>query len=433
VIIFFFLIIFVPISILAALKTAGPGDKHYLIKLVVGTWLTLGPVVALVNAWMPFSGGGDDFTYYQLASKSINSIAEIFNFSRFAGLMEQPGYPWILSLLHSFTGHDLLAYKFLNLFFFILLALTWYRIGLLLETRLFARRMIMVVLMLTPLWFYIFILRKDMSITLLQSFFLMTAIQIWSGAKLKPVFGFSLSTLALILLRTSLIVQNGAVLMGSLTLRAYARGARGRKLMPFFIGALLLIGFFPIVINPKIMELFGIYSEQRLIGSAAMIERGLQLGARSEMNRLLFPLVYLFSETAGLTQQAWSEMGERWLRGLLALPWIFVLVPFFLLGIVKTFQAPTSSKEKLNRMAGIRASRFVATPWSAVVMFVLSSIAISWVVGDTTRWRIPDMPMVAAIALLGWSWTSPSRRKTIWIVWFLGSAGIFALYYSLRG
>lgn len=427
-----FSIIFVPLSLILASWIAARGDRSFLLASVIGSWLMLGFLVAFVNTWMPFSGGGDDKNYYYLADPPISSLADALDLGRFAGLMEQPGYPWLLSLLNALTGHDLLVYKLVNLFFLILLALTWYRIGLALESARFARFMMVGVLCLTPLWYYCFFLLKDMTITLLQSFFVLTVVHIWSAPRIPSIVGASIFSLALLIFRTPLLVQNAAVLLGSLTSKALALGVRGRRLAPLLVAVLTVVAAIPVVTNPEIMVLFGIYTEHRVIGSASMFESSVFSGASTEINRSLFPFIYLFSETAGLNPLAWETLDSSWLRGALALPWIFLVVPFLFLGIRWLLCVPYGVQPAKGLVARLRQSRVITTPWSAIAFFVLGSFGISWMVGDTTRWRIPDMPFIVAIAMAGWYYTSPRLRRQILVLWICGAGMLFALFYMFR-
>ncbi|WP_161568872.1 hypothetical protein, partial [Exiguobacterium sp. SH5S13] len=146
----------------------------------------LAPLTALVNMWLPFSGSGDDENYFYLANTTINSVEEAFDLTRFTGLMEQPGYPFLLSIISIFSGPDLLAYKLFNLCLLILLALAWYRIAALAESREFGRVVLISILCLTPLWYYCFFLLKDLTITLLQSLFLLGLVQQWRRNTVLP-------------------------------------------------------------------------------------------------------------------------------------------------------------------------------------------------------------------------------------------------------
>lgn len=406
-----FLLIFVPLSLLTAHKVAAPGDKWYLKLSVVVAWFFLAPLVAVVNSWMPYSGGGDDERYFEAAGFMVNVWTDLLDLSRFSSILEQPGYPWILSMISWSIGHDLLILKWLNLFFLISIAIIWYQIGLKLESILFARRLLLVILLLTPLWNYVFFLLKDMAIALTQSFFLLIAITIWQRARMSAVFGILITFLMLLLFRTPLIAQNMAVLIGGFFIKVFSRGAQGSRYLPLLLSVVLLAIGLVFFTNHENLVMLGIKSESRAISSEALLETATKYVEGESMNRSIFPILYLVSETSGMSMEAWSLMGSAWLRGVLALPWIFLLLPFFFVGLGQLFAIPKDIYPARGYLSRFRQTRLIATPWSVVVLFIASSAAISWVVGDTTRWRLADMPMIAAVALLGWQYGNAFWRK----------------------
>jgi hypothetical protein len=426
-----FLLLFVPLSIGVVFYIAPRTDRRYILKYVLRTWVFLGLFVFAIDKWMPFAGGGDDETYFLIANPPVNSVSDALDMTRFDGIMEQPGYPWVLSVLNAFTGHDLLTFKFLNLFSFIILAVVWYRIGYILEGREFARKMVIVILLITPLWYYVFILLKDMSVTLIQSLLLLATVQIWEKASLRPVITAIISALLLLFFRTALVLQTAAVLIGSLMAKLLGKGVKSRKLVPLFLGFILIVMILSVATNSEIMALLGVISESRVIGAATFWELGNQHGIRSEMNRTLFPILYLFTETAGLSPEAWKNWNAMWLRGVLALPWIIGFVPFFLFGVRWLFTRPTASGVKWVRIFNLRSARVMVTPWSAVLLFVMSSVFLSWTIGDSTRWRVPDMPMFAAIATAGWMYTRPKMRRLVLVLWVVALTVLFGAFYLL--
>jgi hypothetical protein len=220
--------------------------------------------------------------------------------------------------------------------------------------------------------------------------------------------------------------------MGSLFAKALAVGAPGRKLIPLVLGLLITISLIPVVTNPEIMMLFGVYTDHRVVGSSAMVETTSTIGADSNINRSIFPLLYILSETSGLSPESWVKLDSSWLRGILALPWIFLVVPFFVSGCFKLFRVRSDTISQRGVLNKFRQSKIVSTPWSAVLLFIIVSIAISWIVGDTTRWRIPDMPFIAAISSFGWFNTKPSKRYQILLLWITMAGFLFLLYYLLR-
>jgi len=428
-----FLIVFVPASLLIASRVAAKGDRQFLIKCVVFAWVLQSFIVAFMNNWRPFAGGGDDMNYFNLADVPIQNVSDALDLTRFIGYIEQPGYPWMLSLLNALTGHDLLVFKFLNLFFLILLALTWYRIGLILESQQFARQMMLGILFLTPQWYYIFFLLKDMSISLLQSIFMLAAIQLWVSTRVRPIITAVLSSLVLLPFRTTLIVQNAAVLLGSFIIKAFGRRVRGNRLMPLLLGLLIFGVSLPLVTNPDVMIFFGIYTSDRVIGTEEWLGTGDRIGPSSEINRILFPLEYLLIETSGLSPNAWSRFDSIWLRGVLAIPWIFLLLPFFFKGLHWLFRTPDGVRPAQGLVLRFQQSRVVTSPWSLVLFFILVSVSISWTVGTSTRWRLADMPMMAAIAMAGWTYTRPKLRKQLLFLWIGCSGILFALFYLING
>lgn len=426
-----FFLVFPPLSLGLALAMADRKDRRYLTSLVGLVWLLFTPLLAGINDWMPFPETSDDEAYYNLADPPVRSWREAFDLSRFIGFMEQPGYPWLLSLLNALTGHELLAYKALNLFFLLLLSLTWYRIGWILEDRLFARRMALLVVLLTPLWYYVFVLRKDMVITLLQSIFLLAAVRLWTAISLRPVIMAFLSSLLLLLFRTPVIVQNAAVLLGGITAKAFGRQTASRRFSSLIMAVSVMAALLAIASDTEVMLSLGIDNEARVIGTEGFEGRIETVG--EEVRPLLFPLQYLFMETSGLSPQAWASRDAFWLRGVLALPWIFFVVPFFMLGVVLMFRQPQPSPQRRGPIAALRSSRIVSSPWGIVFLFVLSSVAISWTVGDTTRWRISDLPMGAAMALAGWTYTPRRARLQVLVGWVLAAVILFGIFRLVRG
>jgi hypothetical protein len=406
------LTLLVALSLCSAYVVAERSDRVYLIGLSALAWAILAPATAFIDASMPFTGGGDDEGYYELAAIPVSGLAEVFDLARFAGLMEQPGYPWLLSLFGFIAGPTLLTLKLLNVLFLVLLAQTWYRIGLLLCEQRFARGMAAVIVLLTPLWFYVFFLLKDLSITLLQSLFLLLAIQAWIRVSAGTLVGLLATAVPLLMLRTPLLIQDSAVLVVALVLKPLGHGAGTRSLIPLALVSVFLLATAPIFTDADAIALLGITSETRILASSTMLEVAAAVGESSELNRSLFPILYFLSETNGLNSSAWAELNPPSLRGLLALPWIFLVVPFFFAGLLWLTGA-TAGTAPAGLLERIRRSRVLATPWAVVALFIASSALISFIIGETTRWRLPDMPAIAAVAFAGLLYASNLLRKIV--------------------
>jgi hypothetical protein len=422
----------IPLSLGFALLVAEVRDRVYLLYGTLLAWIALGPLTAIVHAWLPFTGQGDDFNYFDISVFSVRSIEELFDISRFSDVMEQPGYPILLSLMSVFTEGDLLSFKLFNLTLLIVLANTWYRIAVLLESAAFGRFIFVSILALTPLWFYAFFVLKDIAIVLLQSLFLLGLVLQWRRNSLSAWFLIALATFALLPFRSFLVMQNILVLLGGIGLKQFGHEFGGR-ILPLMLAVIISAVAVSLASNPEIMAGLGVFTEHRIMGSVAMRELSREIYSSSEMNRALFPLIYLFSEVAGLKPAMWNSFDAEWLRGVLALPWIFLVVPFFVFGVAWILKAPNGAQIEMNLVEKLRRSRFVTTPWGVLLLFVLSMIAISWIVGDTTRWRLSDMPVTATIAMAGWTFGSRHSRENILIVWLIGIATLFPLFYTLRG
>ncbi|MGH9959410.1 MAG: hypothetical protein ACREBC_20175 [Pyrinomonadaceae bacterium] len=420
---------------LAALTHAFAGllikgeDRRWVSKVMLIAWFSLFPLLALINLWFPFTGA-DDEDYFYLAATPFDSLADFFDLTRYE--VEQPGYPWLLSILYQLTGHDLLAFKLLNLALFVMLIPFWYRIGAELESKSFGRAAAVAIFLLTPLWYYAMFLFKDIAITLLQSVFLLGLVQVSRGRG-KGSWLLSLAaTLALIPFRSQLVLVNVAVLVGAVALMSARRGQWGKTVTSLIMSAIVVGAVLTIASDRESMAAMGIYADHRVVGLESTAESATLLGETSRINRTLFPLLYLFSETAGLNPQNWTNFDASSLRGVLALSWIFTAVPFFMVGLLWLIRRNSQATGRGGVIARVRSSRVVATPWGSVLLFILCYMAVSWTVGDTTRWRIPDMPAMAAVALGGWFSVAPANRMLVLLSWVTFSGGLFAMFYLMR-
>lgn len=428
------LLIFVLITISLTLWQARASDRRFMSLLMLGGWLLLGSLTTIVDYWMPFAGGGDDERYYQLATVAVSSWTDLLDPLIFQGQMEQAGYPWLLAAINLSFSPGVLGLKFFNVFLLLLTALVWYRIGGALNDGSFGRWLSAGTVFLTPLWFYAFFILKDLAIVLIQSLFLLGLVRTWRGGPLRAWLLTGASAFALLPLRSPLLLQDMGVAIGAVTARLMAPGRIWRRLIVLVVGLPAMGALLLVASDPVWMMSLGIYSESRVVGSSAMLEMGEQHGEASSMQRSLFPLLYIFSETAGLNADSWVIRDAQWLRGVLALPWIAFIPPALLLGLLRL---AGSEPESVTRRAGgpwrrFVASRAFATPWAAVLGFIAASMFVSWVVGDTTRWRLADMPAINAVAIGAWRFL-PRRRCANWLVLWVALAGAaFSGYYLLR-
>src|SRR2546426_7406957 len=93
-----FLLFLLPLTWAIAVVVAERRDWSLLLQGVTAAWAVLGSLLVLVNEWMPLTGAGDDDGYFDLAATPIQSLSDAFDLTRFVGFVEQPGYPWLLSI-----------------------------------------------------------------------------------------------------------------------------------------------------------------------------------------------------------------------------------------------------------------------------------------------------------------------------------------------
>jgi hypothetical protein len=417
-----------------ALTLVDRSDRRWVTTTMAIGWICLFAVLLAVNAWSPFAGSGDDEDYFTLATTPLQG-GGVFDLTRFAAA-EQPGYPWFLTTFAQLAGHDLLTLKVLNLACFMLLVPIWYRIGVELGGRRFGRTLAVAVLLLTPLWFYWMFLFKDVVIALLENLFLLGAISTVQGRGARGWGLVLLTTLAVIPFRSQLVLVNVAVIAASTALLLIRRGRPDRIVGTVIVGTLVIAAVIKCASDPELMASIGITSEARVIGSQSFMASLQAAGDPSPMNRAMFPVLYLLTETSGFNPAAWTNFDPGTLRGVLAIPWIAVVCPFAVLGGLWILRRDPSTR-RLDARGGfverIRSSRLVTSPWGVVAAFVAVYMTVSWLVGDTTRWRLSDMPAIAAIATAGALSISPAKRVHVLTLWTAASAGMFLLFNLVRG
>ena len=425
-------LLYIPLSVGYMLLVSEQRDRRYLGGALIAAWIALAPLTAAMNDWMPFAGGGDDEGYFFLGNTPIKSIDDAFDLTKFSDALAQPGYAWLLSLENVISGPDLLTYKLMNLLFLVLLALTWYRIGFLLESRAFGRFAMIGVLLLTPLWYYVFFLLKDMTIVLLQSLFLLGLMQQWRSNSLRPWLLIGLVTFLLILFRVQLVLQNASIATAALLLRSFmSNDIAGRSFFSLVLGVVVVSMLMLLAMNADFISTMGL-AESRVIGSEAMRQEAARMAPEAGPNPVFFLLIYLFSEVSVLNLETWNVLDSAWIRGALALPWIYLVSPFFVWGTLWGLGPYEGAVPNKAMMARLLDMRILHSAWGVVFLFSISSAVISWSVGDSTRWRLSGMPVMLMIAMAGWTFTRARVRQQILMYWVIGLSFLFLAYYVLR-
>lgn len=414
-------------SLIVARWIAVPDLKRFAALFHIVSFVGLFLITAIVNDWLPFTGGGDDASYFR-STEIAGSWSDLSSPDVFSTYYAQPGFAMVLNVLNLAFEPGLLAFKTLNLVFFLLLVHVWMRIIAEIENVTLARLYAFCCVFLTPLWFYFFFLLKDLLIAFLLSIFVLGVVRAWKSPAAWSAWLLQLmAVVALLPLRAPLAGQALAVIAIVLVSRVVVKGGWTNKVVMAVMAAAGAIVIAWLATNPGFLEGLGVESAAGVLGSDAMQDRAFSMLGQSSISNALFPVIYLLSEVAGLNSDTWRVLDAVWLRSLLVLPWIFAvvpLVPFAVLWLLRRVRSPVHSKRSGLRITELR---IVATPWVVVAALIVTSAMLSWVVGDTTRWRLADMPAILA-TVVGASTAYPKAHLLlVTLIWTLSIASFFLL------
>jgi hypothetical protein len=392
-----------------------------------------------VNEEFPFSGAGDDKDYFDASVRQLNGIDQWLNLRQFEDTHEQGGYPLLLSWIHQFSGGSLFHRKAMNLGFFLLLAPVWYEIGRVIGGRRLAFAFATGVLLCTPLWFYWLFLLKDIVIVFLQSLLLLGLVNVLSGTRRARGYCLVvLSTVLIVPFRSLLTVVNGA----SLVAASFLRG-RDQKMVSVpakiliacvLVGALIIVGR-----NAATLKIFGVGGENRTLTYNSVKEQiafGSELQGAYFSNPIKFTLVYLVGEVAAFNPQSWRNLNVELIRSVTMVPWVYFGLPFFLIGawsIAFNRKARLKSGKLRNAQDWKPEMDGNEQPDRACLMLLLAFAAgyalVSWISGDTTRWRMPSMPPMIAIASFAWCSMRGTTRFHLLLGWCMALSVALIVYY----
>lgn len=414
-------------------RMAVPGMRAFAVRFHTSTFIALLILLALANLWWPFSGGGDDESYYRLVGLA-SEWADLASPDPFSAYMAQPGFLMLLNAFNLAFSPDLIGFKALNLTVFLCVIHTWMRILAEIEGVVMARRFALCSVLLTPLWFYFFFLLKDLWLALFLSMFVLGAVVSWKKPLSLSWWGLQLAAIiAMIPFRAPLAAQALAVLGIMLIGRNFGAGPLKNKVVMLGAGALVALAMVLVASSPEVVESFGVQDDSRVLGAEAMQERAEEMSEQSSVSMWKFPALYLLSDTAGFNPDVWTTFDVSWLRGVLALPWILFVVPMLPMGAFWLAQQVPKADGALQSPNSYARMRVLGTPWLVVVAFIATSALISWNVGDTTRWRIADMPALLAVGVGAWGAFRRSKVVSVIIAWCLFTISAFSLYMLVRG
>jgi hypothetical protein len=420
---------------------AGKRDGGRLCIAVVVVGIFFLSVLWLVDETIPFVGGGDDKDYFNVSKRSFDSVSDWFDLRQFQRTHEQAGYPLLLSWVHQFVGGSLYHRKALNVFFFLMLALVWFGIG----RHIGGRRLGFVyasgVLLTTPLWFYWIFLFKDMVITFLQSVFILGLIQSLLHRSVARGYGLVvLSTVLTIPFRSNLALVNLAALAGAVFLRTGSKRSWKSTFLKVAMTGGIILSILIAGRNPEILHQLGVTGEHRSLDQES-VQAEFAFRGRSRSAQLtyalMFPFLYLMGEVVAFNPRSWEEGGAKLIRGLSMVPWIYVGVPLFVAGTWMIVGQQRPRARGVHMSAG-KAENPLTDPVRperahllVLLMFVLIYAGVAWVSADTTRWRMPAMPSMVAIAGFAWVTMNEQQRFGMLLGWGLLLSISLVVYYAV--
>lgn len=416
--------------------------ERFLLCAVLGLSATVFlTVLWLVNDAIPYSGSGDDKDYFDASIVRFNELSDWVDFGQFSRTHEQAGFPMLLAWVHQVAGGSLYHRKALNVFFFLLLALIWFVIGKSIGGRRLAFVFAVGILSATPLWYYWIFLLKDMSVILLQSVFLLGLVLFLSrNARGRGYSLIVLSTILIIPFRSMLALVNVAALCGALLLQSGTRrkvsGLMWKTVLAGSVVAVVMI----VGTNPGALRSLGVGGEHRALDRQS-VQTSVEISERRRPayfgNPLKFSIVYLMGEVAAFNPKSWVGMNASLIRAISMVPWIFAGAPLFVAGVAMIIRrkrvTKTQTDVEINRRGSIHLSYLTnERPYMLLLFtFVLIYAGVAWLSGDTTRWRMPSIPPMVAIA--GFAWVNMSRTKRFGIVfgWALALSVALLTYYAI--
>lgn len=420
---------------------AGRKDGIRLCALMVLAGIFFLCVLWQIDEALPFVGGGDDKDYFNVSKRSFHNLSEWFDLQQFKYTHEQAGYPLLLAWVHQLAGDSLYHRKAINVFFFLMLALVWFLIGKHIGGRRLAFASATGVLLATPLWFYWMFLFKDMAITLLQSVFILGLVQSRSPRSVARGYGLiALSTVLTIPFRSKLALVNLVSLAGATVLRTGSRLSWGNYLFRVALTVGIILSILIAGTNTELLQQLGAAGEHRSLDvESVQAEVEIKGGSRSAhfANALMFPLLYLMGEVAAFNPSSWGNLEAPLIRGISMVPWIYVGVPLFLTGTwmivrqrkarggVSQIAASQQTEPQADPIQSSRGDLFV------LLLFVLIYAGVAWGSADTTRWRMPAIPPMVAIAGYAWITLSRQQRLQLLLSWALVLSFSFMGYYVI--
>ena len=142
-------------------------------------------------------------------------------------------------------------------------------------------------------------------------------------------------------------------------------------------------------------------------------------------------------EVAAFNPKSWGDVGAPLIRGLSMLPWIYIGLSLSVTGTWMILRQQRFREGAVQISAGQEGDPLVdpvrpeRTQLLVLLMFVLIYAGVAWGSADTTRWRMPGMPPMVAIAGFAWVTMNKQQRFGMLLGWGLLLSVSLMVYYMV--
>jgi hypothetical protein len=379
-------------------------------------------VLYIANEAVPFvPSETDSFLYASESERVFTDISDVVNVSATATIVGPVfggiAYTHLLTIVHQFAGDSLFFKKALNITSLWVVCFAWYAIALILGGKKLARWTALSCACLPTLWYFYCVVLRDLLTTAIDSTLMASALLFALGAR-RSYMHLSVMICALItsaFLRPATIYINIALLLVVFGATSHAMN-RGKS---WHIVALVLSGLaIGLVLRSETLDSAFSLGQKTSLDSLSAEADGATLEALSSPTGVLLrcakavPLFFASEPTIASKELQWGDPEQ--LRGVMNGVWFVLGTPFALVGVslgiwsaIKNLLSRRSVKLRSSRLrrethnidktvAGSRAALLIILLYCAA-WFVVCVLAWDW-----TRWRLPVVPALCAIAVWGY-------------------------------
>jgi hypothetical protein len=385
-----------------------------------------------VNNQIPFVPRENDaMYYYQFSLREFHDFSDVFRVSDTAATIhdfEGVPYTHLLTVCNQFIGDSLFARKLLNLACLWPAAFAWYWIARQMRGRRYARVVCICMTMLPTLWYFFFILYRDLLTLCFQSTFLAAYLRLCATQRNRVahtvvcVASFAILTwlrIQTVYFNVLLIVIVWLCLRHMIGVASLLR----RNLAILVLGGVCIAAATAVLghskLNPQFVahEVLYYKGAGEIAPDTGWIERA----------AMMIPLFAVSELGVGASTVKMSDPDN--LSAVLNVPWSLAVAPFVLalflaltwkstkivLRRLKSVLSGSGSRVRTRVRRGLDAWR--RSVFHVVVAYCVLCYFVCLLTGNWTRWRLPAVPALIMLAILQYRQSSTIWRVLTIAIW----------------